>query len=225
MKNFGSSVFIAGFLLLNVESTFAQSDSKLEKLIAIQTALINQLRDQLVPPGTIVAFGGKRAPQGWLLCDGVVVSTSEYPKLFASIGYTFGGSGSNFGLPNLKDQFLRGASPSREVGRSEGYATATGNLTAKTKLTANLKATVTGTYQSGWPTGHYDMGTIWGLPTGNVGWGRRVLVGSGGADEGKPEYFSLTSTGEIKEGAWETTLSGSEETRPQNIAVNYIIKY
>jgi microcystin-dependent protein len=37
-----------------------------------------------------------------LLCDGSGVSTTTYADLFAVIGYTYGGSGSLFALPDLR---------------------------------------------------------------------------------------------------------------------------
>lgn len=37
---------------------------------------------------------------GWLLCDGRYINTSEYGLLFYEIGYTFGGSGNEFRLPD-----------------------------------------------------------------------------------------------------------------------------
>jgi len=37
---------------------------------------------------------------GWLLCDGRSLKTSEFYFLFKIIGYSFGGSGSMFNLPN-----------------------------------------------------------------------------------------------------------------------------
>jgi microcystin-dependent protein len=54
------------------------------------------------PTGAMTAFAGSAAPSGWLLCDGSSVSTATYATLFAVIGYTYGGSGSSFNLPNLK---------------------------------------------------------------------------------------------------------------------------
>ena len=49
-------------------------------------------------------------PAGWLLCDGASVATATYPDLFTAIGYTYGGAGANFNLPNLVDVFVRGQS-------------------------------------------------------------------------------------------------------------------
>jgi microcystin-dependent protein len=55
-----------------------------------------------VPVGTIIDFGGLTPPVGYLTCNGSAVSTSTYPDLFAAIGYTWGGSGSSFNLPDLR---------------------------------------------------------------------------------------------------------------------------
>lgn len=43
----------------------------------------------------------KQDYNGWLLCDGRELSTTEYPELFQVIGYSFGGHGTIFNLPNL----------------------------------------------------------------------------------------------------------------------------
>jgi microcystin-dependent protein len=47
-------------------------------------------------------------PTGYLEADGSSLDTTTYADLFAVIGYTFGGSGSSFNLPDLRGQFLRG---------------------------------------------------------------------------------------------------------------------
>jgi microcystin-dependent protein len=57
-----------------------------------------------VPAGIINQYGGSVAPDGYLLCNGQSVSTGAYPALFAAIGYTYGGSGSNFNIPNLQNR-------------------------------------------------------------------------------------------------------------------------
>lgn len=43
-----------------------------------------------------------RDHMGWLLCDGRSVSTTTYNLLFQVIGYSFGGSGANFTLPDAR---------------------------------------------------------------------------------------------------------------------------
>ena len=53
--------------------------------------------------GTIQPFAFNFAPQGWALCEGQILSLNQYQALFALIGTTYGGNGSqNFGLPNLQ---------------------------------------------------------------------------------------------------------------------------
>ena len=62
--------------------------------------------------GMIACWSGTNAaiPAGWLLCDGSSIATATYPDLFTAIGYTYGGAGANFNLPNLVDVFVRGQS-------------------------------------------------------------------------------------------------------------------
>jgi microcystin-dependent protein len=40
-----------------------------------------------------------------MICDGRSLVTTNYPDLFAKIGYNFGGSGTNFNIPNLQGIF------------------------------------------------------------------------------------------------------------------------
>jgi hypothetical protein len=44
---------------------------------------------------------GTSLPTGWLLCDGASVLKATYPDLFDAIGYDYGGSGTNFNLPDI----------------------------------------------------------------------------------------------------------------------------
>jgi microcystin-dependent protein len=53
--------------------------------------------------GEIRIFGGNFAPVGWALCNGQLLSISEYEALFQLIGTTYGGDGvTTFALPNLQ---------------------------------------------------------------------------------------------------------------------------
>ncbi len=79
----------------------------------------------LLPPGAITAYVGLSSPEGWLICDGSVVSKLQYPLLYNIIGNTFNKSNSssssnksnssnlsnnpnNFNLPDYRGVFLRG---------------------------------------------------------------------------------------------------------------------
>ena len=61
--------------------------------------------------GMVICWAGTNAsiPAGWLLCDGASVATATYADLHTAIGYTYGGAGANFNLPNLVSRFTRGA--------------------------------------------------------------------------------------------------------------------
>jgi len=43
---------------------------------------------------------------GWLICDGRSLDTRKYSKLFAKLGYSFGGSGISFNLPNMAGKVM-----------------------------------------------------------------------------------------------------------------------
>lgn len=53
--------------------------------------------------GDIRLFAGTFAPRGWLLCNGALLSISQYDTLFALIGTTYGGDGqTTFAVPDLR---------------------------------------------------------------------------------------------------------------------------
>lgn len=48
-------------------------------------------------------FAGNFAPNGWALCNGQLMSISQYSALFSVLGTTYGGNGTTtFALPNLQ---------------------------------------------------------------------------------------------------------------------------
>lgn len=59
-------------------------------------------------PGLMSLYAGSSAPAGWLLCNGASVVVSTYQDLFNKIGYTYGGAGANFTLPNLSGKTVFG---------------------------------------------------------------------------------------------------------------------
>ena len=60
------------------------------------------------PVGMISPFAGATAPNGWMLCDGSLQPTSNYPALFAVIGTTYGSGSGTFGLPDLRGRSVFG---------------------------------------------------------------------------------------------------------------------
>lgn len=90
----------------------------------------------LLPPGSMIPFGGASAPTGWHMCFGQALSRSTEAALFAAIGTSFGvGDGSTtFNLPDL-----RGRIP---AGKDDMGGTAAGRLNVT--LTGTRSATTNG---------------------------------------------------------------------------------
>lgn len=78
-----------------------------------------------VPTGAVQMWSTGTAPTGYLLCNGASVSTTTYATLFGVIGYTFGGSGGSFSLPNYTDRMPIGAGSSYGINSQGGSANAT----------------------------------------------------------------------------------------------------
>lgn len=57
--------------------------------------------------GTIFGWAGTLPlPVGFLRCDGTEHLIADYPQLFAMIGYTYGGTGIRFALPNQDNSVI-----------------------------------------------------------------------------------------------------------------------
>jgi microcystin-dependent protein len=211
-----------------------------------------QVTVPLMPTGSVISYAGSTAPSGWLLCDGAPLSTTTYASLFAIIGYTFGGSGGTFNLPDLRGRFVRyddnmgnhgiagvtaAGAAARDSGRSHGSAQT--QTTAKNGMTvSSSNFTPVGSVPSGGSHGHDHVAFANYSYNGDS----RVFLGGGGANSalntgqnGSTQStmpLQVTSGGSSHahsftgtSGAVSTSLgTGDTETRPINIALNAIIK-
>jgi len=73
-----------------------------------------------IPIGLIHPYASSVIPSGYLLCDGGSYATTDYPELFDVLGYSFGGSGTNFSVPNLVDRTVIGSSGTFAFGNTGG---------------------------------------------------------------------------------------------------------
>jgi microcystin-dependent protein len=82
------------------------------------------------PVGSIAFWPGdsQSAPSGWLFCDGFSVSKTTFAGLFSVIGYTFGGSGDIFNLPDLRGRVVCGMDDFGGAGVPAGVLTNHPNL-------------------------------------------------------------------------------------------------
>jgi hypothetical protein len=161
-----------------------------------------------VPTGTIVAFAGapSNVPAGWALCDGRDLSTITGSKNLKDL------IGNN--LPDLRGMFLRG----------------TGTSIVNGKNGPPLRGTQDDAFET-----HAINGT-----TSNAGahtHSFNIDTGGGGDTSGdmlKAEDFSIgalanysqntTGVGDHNHTVTGTSAGGSDENRPVNYGVNYIIK-
>jgi microcystin-dependent protein len=73
------------------------------------------------PAGVVIYHAANTAPTGFIKANGASISTSTYSDLFAVIGYTFGGSGGSFNVPDLRGEFLRGWDDGRGVDSGRNF--------------------------------------------------------------------------------------------------------
>jgi microcystin-dependent protein len=56
--------------------------------------------------GQIITVAFKAPPKGWLACDGTGYDMSQYPVLFNLLGFTYGGGGTSFNVPDLRGRLV-----------------------------------------------------------------------------------------------------------------------
>ena len=190
------------------------------------------------PPGSISAFGGPTVPDGWLLCDGRVASSNQYPRLWSAIatawgaGYTNGVKLGDFNLPDLRGLFLRGISatsandPDRDT-RSEIKVGGNTNNNV-----GSFQSSQVGNHTHGGDTGT-DNGTltaqIWINSGGNLAYRERTIPSWTNSLPRTDAVGTFTENtnykGAIVVGQTATNNPQNTESRPVNAYVNYIIKY
>lgn len=77
--------------------------------IVLDTEALGGAGGRLVPVGTRLFGYYNGAPSGYLIADGSLVPVALYPALFAVLGYTYGGAGALFGLPDDRGLVLAGS--------------------------------------------------------------------------------------------------------------------
>ena len=108
--------------------------------------------------GKIEMYGGSSAPSGFQLCDGASYDTTAKAALFAVIGYTYGGSGANFNVPDLRGRIAVGAGAgpsltSRALGDQSGQEAITSVAAHKHNVNC----------QSGAPNGDTPVSSFFGV--------------------------------------------------------------
>jgi microcystin-dependent protein len=79
--------------------------------------------------GEIRLFSGNYAPEGWHICDGTVLSVTDYQVLYSLIGNTYGGTApTTFAIPDLRSRVALGVGQgtgltNRALGQTGGTET------------------------------------------------------------------------------------------------------
>jgi len=164
---------------------------------SIKLSKANSVYLPSMPSGSIIAFGGRNIPNGWLLCDGSLVSRITYSRLFNTIDSVWGnGNGSTtFHIPDLRGQFLRGVS---------GTSSNDPDASIRTSKNSNGNSgNNVGSFQSDELKSHNHTIPISGGNSASSNYG------------GYGTYSNLNTTNN----------TGGSETRPKNAYVYYIIKF
>ena len=156
-----------------------------------------------IPSGTVITIAASTAPTGYLNANGASLNTTTYASLFSTIGYTFGGSGASFTLPDLRGEFIRGWADDRAVDTARAF----GSSQSQSYESHNHAITDPGHF-------HTSISSDGQLsPASND-----YSPGEFGA---KNIYENTTS----KATGITINNNGSTETRPRNIALLYCIKF
>ena len=74
--------------------------------------------------GEIIMQGFTQAPKGWAICDGSLLTSTQYEALYGLIGNSYGGGEQQFAVPDLRSRVPVGAENPNAVGETGGQEAA-----------------------------------------------------------------------------------------------------
>jgi len=117
-------------LTLEVQN-LQQLTTSLQNSISALATQANAIEAEIVRTvGSIIMVMSPIAPPYTLFCDGSTHSTVAYPELFAVIGYNYGGSGTQFAVPNFQSFFPVGGNSNVNGVAVSNIMTGNGTLNA-----------------------------------------------------------------------------------------------
>jgi len=136
-----------------------------------------------VNTGIVVPWGSASIPSGFLECNGQSVSTTTYAALFAVVGYTYGGSGASFNVPDLQDRTIVNKSNSKTLAQTGGAntVTPTGNISGSTGSTTLTTAQIASHAHS--MVGGMAQANMCGLGVASAAGGTTSNAGGGGSHD------------------------------------------
>ena len=147
-----------------------------------------------LPVGVPVPWPSATPPTGWLKCNGAAFSAEEYPELAKAYPTNK--------LPDLRGEFIRGWDDGRGVDSGRGLL----SLQSSHNLSHS----------------HDDLGSMGGRAVGVPGTTSVYAKKYYGSNEG---YQTRPAGGWSGSASGLTSLeSGGNESRPRNVAFNYIVR-
>lgn len=172
--------------------------------------IIDNLIAASVFAGAVVMNPTNTIPTGYLECDGSALNTGTFSDLFDVIGFDYGMSGSDFNLPDLRGEFIRGYNNSSGANPDPDAA-------SRTDRGDGTTGDNVGTKQADDLDSHFHNVTAWGMGSFDNTGGPNVVGANstgGGASGLTPEWDddAIANT-------------GGNETRSRNVYMMYIIKF
>lgn len=185
-----------------------------------------------IPVGALIYWPISVIPDGFIKANGATLSVTSYSSLFAKYGYTFGGSGASFKIPDLRGEFLRGWDDGRgvDVGRALGTVQGSQNLAHNHNgVTGGQNASHVhygNTYTSGGHVHGRGESTTQNLIGGNSGAYVRLNNQAASTTEYAGDHSHGFVTGsQSGDHGHGIAQDGGGESRPRNFSAIILIKY
>lgn len=198
-----------------------------EQWAAIQSGITEEivqriLSGALTPVGTVQAYAGATAPQGYLLCQGQAVSKSEYAELYLAIGDLYSkpeDAEDIFRVPDLRGKFAQGA----DGNLGEVIEAGLPNITASARngfidyhLNPALRS-LKGAFSQGNNLPKTTFPNMESTNTGDYYYDESIdFIASNGETK---------TDGTLKTSDEHHVYGASDTVQPPAVAINYIIKY
>jgi microcystin-dependent protein len=177
-----------------------------------------------VPVGTIMMYAMAAAPTGgWVVCDGTGLSTTgTFAALFSVLGYTYGGSGGTFNVPDMRSRVPVGAGQGSGSGLSNYNIGWTGGVESVTLVGTNMPAHNHGVTD---PGHNHRFTDFWGVGSATGAAKKAISHNTTGSDASVPS--NTVPTGISLQNAYGNGSGGADahENRQPYIVINYIIKF
>jgi microcystin-dependent protein len=239
LVNRGSLTYkMTGSTILDpINTAQATATNALNKANANEQAITNIESQQAnVPTGSVFFTASPPTvgiPSGYLPCDGSLVSTTDYPQLFAAIRYTYGGSGNQFRVPDLRSRCVMGYDPTLSRGYGSYLESANKSHSHSVNATSGSNSvdhTHTVTLQSAGEHNHQYATFAVDAESATVGtsgyWQNSTIAVTNSAGI---HTHSVTvgdnSVDHVHTLSFNTELSGTEQGRPETLNLWAIIRH